>query len=60
VNGVTLCNVLRIMHCCLVGHPYSQWSRFHPPAVGTNWPILRWRAVKHHTNEQTCTFSIFV
>ena len=30
----------------------SHQSRFHPPAVGTNWPIQCWRAVKHQINKQ--------
>ena len=51
-NCVTFCNVLRIMHCLSLAI-LSQLSRFHPSAVGTNWPILCWRAVKHQTNKQT-------
>ena len=35
VNCVTLCNVLRIMHCVSLAI-LSQLIRFHPPAVGTN------------------------
>ena len=44
------------MHCVSLAI-ISRLSRFHPPTVGTNWPILCWRAVKHHTNKQTicCT-----
>ena len=49
VNWVTLCNVWRIMHCVSLAI-LSRLSRFHPPTVGTNWPILCWRAVKHQTN----------
>ena len=47
---VTLCNVLWIMHCVSLAI-LSQWSRFHPPTVGTNWPIQCWHAVKHQTNK---------
>ena len=58
---LTLCNVLRIMHCLLLAI-LSHLSRFHPPAVGTNWPILCWRAVKHQTNKPAgcCIFVIGV
>ena len=35
VNSVTLCNVLRIMHCVSLAI-LSQLSRFHTPTVGTN------------------------
>ena len=52
VNCVTLCNVFKIMHCVSLAI-LSQLSRFHPPAVGTNWPILCWRAVIHQTNKGT-------
>ena len=44
--------VLRIMHGVSLAI-LSQLSRIHPPAVGTNWPILCWRAVKHQTNTKT-------
>ena len=30
----------------------SRLSWFHPPTIGTNWPFLCWRAVKHQTNKQ--------
>ena len=51
MNCVTLSNVLRIMHCLSLAI-LSHLSRFHPPAFGTNGPILCWRAIKHQTNKQ--------
>ena len=42
--------VLRHVSCVSLAI-LSQLSRFQPPAVGTNWPILCWCAVKHQTNK---------
>ena len=46
-------NYYRIISSLSPSCPCSQLSRFHPPAVGTNGPILCRRAVKHQTNKQS-------
>ena len=45
------------MHCLSLAI-LSHLSRFHSSAVGTNWPILCWRAVKHQTNKQICISNV--
>ena len=36
----------------LIVGSFYHLSRFHPPAVNTNWPIVCWRAVEHQTCKQ--------